>query len=132
MLEYRSATDAESYILFLSDTIISEDIAEEIGLNRPHANIRQVSTLAEFMDAIARERCIRACFLELHLLGPYWDAAHDRLRNARAQIVLCGDEVDNLAARGETIAGARFLPRPYGLRELAALINEMPDACASG
>lgn len=132
MLEYRSATDAESYILFLSNTIMSEDIAEEIGVNRPRAHVRQVSTLAEFMDAIAAGRCIRACFLDLALLGPYWDVAYDRLRSARAQIVLCGDEVENLAARGETIAGARFLLRPYSLRDLAALINEMPDACASG
>ncbi len=127
MLKKPAARDVGSYILFLSETVIADDIAEEIAYNKPNSNVRQVSRLAEFIDAISGNCPIEASFIELDLLGGSWDAALDRLRKINARIVLFGDAAEDLADRHRHIDGTSFLLRPYNRRDVAALLCTKPD-----
>ncbi|MGL4280891.1 MAG: hypothetical protein ACRCS0_11030 [Albidovulum sp.] len=114
----------ETYLLFVSDAVILQDIAEEIGLQRPGAAIQTVGTLEEFMSAILPASTIRAVFVELELLGPYWTMVRDRLREFGARIVLLGNAVEDMADQGLHLDGAVALQRPYSASDVARHIAD--------
>ncbi|MCA0273368.1 MAG: hypothetical protein LCH69_15085 [Proteobacteria bacterium] len=114
----------ESYILFISDAIILQDIAEEIGLRKPRAAILIAATRSEFMAAVLPATRVRAVFVELELLGPYWEEARDRMRRLGARIILLGKAVEDLADGGVHLAGVQVLLRPYSADDIARQIAD--------
>lgn len=115
-----------AFVLFLSDRIVAADIADEIRLQRPGAMLLLPEDRARFMAAIDRFPAATAVFVDLGLLGPVWDMARQRLVGRLCRIVLCGDAADDLAARGETVAGAAILARPYSAADLSDLVRALP------
>ncbi|HQU68778.1 MAG TPA: hypothetical protein PLI43_11375 [Albidovulum sp.] len=122
------AATGESYILFISDAVILQDIAEEIGLRKPGAAILIARSLGEFMTAVLPAARVRAVFVELELLGPYWEEARDRMRSLGARIVLMGRAVEDLADGGVHLAGVQVLLRPYSAEDVARHIRGIPQA----
>lgn len=120
------ALTGDIYILFISDAIILQDIAEEIGLRKPGADIRIVTTRGEFMAAVLAAARVRAAFVELDLLGPYWQEARDRMRKLGARIILLGEAVEDLVDDGVHLAGAQVLLRPYSAEDVARHIGNLP------
>lgn len=123
----QGAAAGGSFLLFFSDAVLAEDIAEEIGLRLPGSPVRRISGMVDFMDALARKEPIRAGFIELQLLGPYWDAAYDRLRERGARIVLFGDAAEALAERRQDIPGVSILPRPWRAGDIERLLRDAPE-----
>ena len=115
------------FVLFLSDRIVAADIAEEIRLQRPDASLLSPENRAEFMAVIDALPPSAKVFVELELLGSFWEEAHRRLVGRQSGIVLFGDIADDLAARGDTVAGAAILARPYSSAELTALVGALPS-----
>ena len=115
-----------AFVLYLSDRVVAADIAEEIALQWPCASLLLPEGRAEFMAVIDTLRAPATVFVELELLGPVWDAAQRRLVGRQSGIVLFGDTADDLAARGETVAGAAILARPYSAADLSDLVRALP------
>lgn len=118
------APAGESYILFISDAIILQDIAEEIGLRKPGAAILIAATRSEFMAAVLPAASVRAVFVELELLGPYWEEARDRMHRLGARIILLGKAVEDLADGGVHLSGVQVLLRPYSAEDIARQIAD--------
>lgn len=114
----------ETYLLFISDAVILQDIAEEIDLQRPGAAIQTAASLSEFMSAILPASAIRAVFVELELLGPYWTVVRDRLQEFGARIILLGDAIEDLADQGVHLDGTAALLRPYSAMDVARHIAD--------
>ncbi len=115
-----------AFVLFLSDRIVAADIAEEIRLQRPGAMLLLPEDRAGFM-AVIEKLPAAVVFVDLGLLGPVWGAARQRLVGRQSGIVLFGDIADDLAARGETVAGAAILARPYSAADLSDLVRTLPS-----
>lgn len=116
-----------AFVLYLSDRIVAADIAEEVRLQWPGASLLLPEDRAGFMAAIDTLPAAAAVFVDLGLLGPVWDVARQRLVGRHCGIVLFGDAADDLAARGEVVAGAAILARPYSAAELTALVRALPS-----
>ena len=127
MMDNRPGRDQCTFLLFLRDRIIAEDIAEEIALRAPRAEVRSVVSRAEFMSALRRTPVPAGVFVELEAFGAHWPLARDSLASLGTRIVLLGAAAEDLAERGLSPAGTRLLARPYGAADIAAVIQAMPD-----
>lgn len=127
MMETRSGEDQCKFLLFLRDRIIAADIAEEIALRAPRAEVRSVVSRAEFLSALGRAPAPSGVFVELEGLGPHWPLVRDSLVPLGTRIVLLGAAAEDLAERGLSPAGTRLLARPYGAADIAAVMQATPD-----
>lgn len=116
----------ETYLLFISDAVILQDIAEEIGLQKPAAAILTVASLGEFMAVVQPNVRLCAAFVELELLGSYWIEAWERMRGLGARVILLGNAIEDMADRGVHVAGVRTLLRPYSGEDVARLVVNAP------